>query len=406
MTAALRRAVLIFEPGVDGHPKEWLQHLIRYAAGSRDVQVVLVIAEALRRDLAADLQLSAAENIRLVALRRREQSLCTHGMLPVSAFFRWWVMRRYMASTGADAGHFLGIDHLALPLALGLGIGGKPISGILFRPSCHYADLGPYRPTWRERLRDWRKDILYRLLLRNRCVRRVLTLDPYFPAFAERRYRNGDKVRWLPDPAHPAVNPQAVDRELVDRIPAHRTVLVLFGHLTERKGVLTLLDALRDLEPHVAAAIAIVLAGRVDGAILARVTQKLATLARERPQLWIRLEDRRLSNGELHALVQRSDMVLAPYWRFVGSSGVLLWAARAGKPVLTQDYGLIAKLVRDNQLGVVADTCDPRSIRTSIERAALGDVRHLVDGRKLAHFLSAMTPQRFASEIVSSLLYA
>src|SRR5689334_22236304 len=82
----------------------------------------------------------------------------------------------------------------------------------------------------------------------------------------------------------------------------------------------------------------------------------------EKPGLWFKVEDRRLEHAELEMLVDQTDIVLAPYQRFVGSSGVLLWAAWAARPVLAQDFGLVGRLVRDHHLGAVADSYDSAAL--------------------------------------------
>ena len=133
-----------------------------------------------------------------MALEPREVARCRHRNLAVSGFARWRVMRRYLRRTAADAGHFMGLDHPTLPLALGLGAGGRRVTGILFRPSVHYREFRLIGPGRSERLRDARKAVLYRLMLRNPALAGVLSLDPYFPSYARTRYRGGRKVAALP----------------------------------------------------------------------------------------------------------------------------------------------------------------------------------------------------------------
>src|SRR5262249_24796726 len=108
-----------------------------------------------------------------------------------------------LRTTRAEAGHFLSIDLPALPLALGFGSGGKPVSGILFRTSVHYAALWASPRPLGERLRDLRKSAIYRAMLRRSPVERILALDPYFAAYAQQRYGGGDKVTAIVDPVHP-----------------------------------------------------------------------------------------------------------------------------------------------------------------------------------------------------------
>lgn len=57
----------------------------------------------------------------------------------------------------------------------------------------------------------------------------------------------------------------------------------------------------------------------------------------------IKVVDRFLSDDEIPPLVSGADVILAPYLRHVGSSGLLYWPAAAGKSVITQDFGLIGR---------------------------------------------------------------
>ncbi len=399
------RRILVLEPGSDGHQLEWLLHLIDHAAAHGDgwetlwLVVSPVLADALRQALPAALH----GRIEIVALTPGETRLCAHPKLAVSGFSRWWVMRRYLRRCGAEAGHFLALDHLTLPLALGFGAGGPFMGGILFRPSVHYREIGPYGPSRRERLRDWRKGVLYRLMLRNSALRSVLTLDPHFADYAAHRYPAGHKVGALDDPAHPLVDGGPGECSLASLPPPDRVLFSLFGYLDERKGVLTLLDALARLPAATTRRIAVVLAGRIDPAIRAAAGARRELLSRTRPDLWLHIEDRRLSAAELSALARRSDVILAPYQRFVGSSGVMLWAAQAGKPLLTQDVGLVGRLVRDHGLGLALDVSDPDALAAGIEEMAERGAERFFDAAAARRFVERRTPAAFAERIFASL---
>jgi glycosyltransferase involved in cell wall biosynthesis len=167
-----------------------------------------------------------------------------------------------------------------------------------------------------------------------------------------------------------------------------------------------LLDALRLVPDRIAGRIAVVLAGRIDPAIRADIEGRERALAAERPDLWLRTEDRWIGNGELTRLVGRCDVVLAPYQRFVGSSGVLMWAARAEKPVLTQDYGLIGRLVQDFSLGLAVDASDARTLAFAMTRMVDRGPHTFFDRRAAATFVAERTPERFADAILAGLVHA
>lgn len=397
-----RARLLVLEPDSNGHTREWLGHIIDRAAGQTELEVLwLVLARNLCDCLRDRIAPEDRGRIRLMPLSAGEERACLHRRLVVSGFARWWVMRRYLKTTGATAGHFLALDHLSLPFALGLGAVGRPVGGILFRPSVHYSSLGFRSRSWGEFMRDMRKSLLYRLMLLNRTLAVVLTLDPFFPDYAAEAYRGGHKVLALPDPAFAL--PVAADAGLRGiQPPPERKLLLLFGALSERKGILCLLEALCHVPAATAAGIAVVVAGKVAPEIRPVVRRSLARLRKCQPQLWLHLEDRWLEDTEIAGLVQASDVVLAPYQRFVGSSGVLLWAAQAGVPVLTQDYGLIARLVQEHRLGMVADVTKPRALAAAIARMVAEGPGSSFDPATAESFAAARSPASFAATILAT----
>lgn len=361
----------------------------------------LAVAPELARRLQPVVAACPMPALRVIALSERTLARCNSPRLAVSGFARWWTVRRLARETGADTALFLALDHLSLPLGLQLGAHACRLSGILFRPSVHYGRLGAYAPTLAERIRDLRKEILYRLMLRNGSVASVLSLDPFFPAYAFERYPRGDKVRGLADPFHAASG--TAPRSMPGAEPA-RTHFVLFGELTERKGLLVLLEALAALEPEAASRISVTIAGRMDPSLKPRA-QALAVEATQRaPHLMLRIEDRRLPDAELDSLIGDCDVVLAPYQRFVGSSGVLIWAAAHRKPVVTQNYGLLGHLVHRYRLGHTLDTRDPALLARGLSAIAARPEIATSDPSGTAAFLSGKTPEIFVETLVRGAL--
>jgi len=400
--------LLIFEPDPRGHTPEWVEHIQGTAEASpQSPKITFVVAPALAKaisDRAIRSRRGSSSQVNVLSLSAREQELCHHRFLAISGLARWWIARRYLRRTGANRILFLALDHLSLPLGLGLRMAGSNVSGILFRPSVHYRTFGPYRHGFKERVRDARKNALYRGMLDNPCVNTVFSLDPYFPAYALNRYRSGGKVIALGDPAHPAPHPTVSERRLANTMPNGRCAFVLFGEITERKGILPLLTALALLPEHIAQQAAVTIAGRIDPDLQRKIDDAATHARRAQPSLWLHLENRRLADGEITALVERSDFVLAPYQNFVGSSGVLLWAAQLGKPVISQDYGLVGRLTREHALGIAIDTTDPHVIAHAIVKAVECGAAAHGDIKRMTAFTAAQRSDSFAEILLSAVI--
>lgn len=393
------RHFLVLEPDARGHAEEWLLHILRLVRDeSPDVRVTFAVPDSLALRLAAEARGHA--NLDILPLDETETARCLQSNLALAAFARWQVMRRCMDRTGADEALFMCIDGLSLPFALGLGLGeGRRASGILFRPSVHYGAFARTEATLGERIRDWRKHVLYPLMLKNPAVATVHSLDPYFPEYARARYVGGAKVVELPDPIADTREPYG-ERLRVPRAPRDRVAFLLFGELTQRKGILQLLEACARLDAGMTKKIAILLAGRVDPSLESKVDALVRAARSAQPDLWIEVDNRRLSFAELTAAVDACDVVLAPYQRFVGSSGVLIWAARALRPVITQRYALLGRLVRDFRLGLDIDTTSPDAIAEGIEHAIRLGAKTLMDPHRARLFLAGRDARAFAQRLL------
>ena len=99
-----------------------------------------------------------------------------------------------------------------------------------------------------------------------------------------------------------------------------------------------------------------------------------------------------------------ADVVLALYQHHVGTSGVLLWAAAAGKTVLASDYGLLGELVRRHQLGCVVDSTQPAAIAKGLAALLTGEPSRLIDRAKATRFVQENRVERFVETICANLV--
>jgi glycosyltransferase involved in cell wall biosynthesis len=123
----------------------------------------------------------------------------------------------------------------------------------------------------------------------------------------------------------------------------------------------------------------------------------------EYPDLWIESNNRYFFNNEIIYLLDICDTVVIPYHKFTGSSGVLLWSAGAGVPVITQDYGLIGHWVKTKNLGLVTDTTKPDKLANAIFKMVNGEKLNFDKG-KIKEFAKSHNPEIFAETIMKSFI--
>ncbi|WP_420455194.1 glycosyltransferase [Rubrivirga sp.] len=348
--AAPRPDVLVVSPYAGGHHAEYLRWIARGLA-ERGARVAVAAHPALFPDEPLD-----ADRVRLMGLDRIEAA----GSLWAAGRATGGVVREAVEAARAPRVFLPYLDHAQLALALGMRFRFPVrLSGVLLRATPHERPASPA-----DRVRQGRKRALLRLAARNPHLGAVLALDP--DAVGPLR-RLGLDARFLPDPVVPPSPSRSAGevREALGVEPGRR-LLLLFGSLEERKGVLATLGALGPVPAAAARRLAVVVVGRADPAIRERLEAAVAEARRTGAQ--VLYHERFVPDAELDDLVTAADVVLAPYLGHVGSSGAVLRAAAAGTPVLATDAGMVGREVRCHRLGPTVDAADRGALAAALAR--------------------------------------
>ena len=373
--------VLIVAPTAGGHHAEYLRWITRGLAG-RDLEVAVAAHPALL-DLEDDVLNGAAGFALEVGHLEDAGSLWEVGRATAA------LIRDVVEKTQARRVFVPYLDHAQLGLATGLRFGFETrISGILLRAAAE-----PDRS-----LRGVRKAVLLRLAARNPHLETVLALDP--DAVAPLR-RAGLEAAWLPDPVEPPRPSRPADEVRADLgLEAGRRMLLLFGSLEERKGVFETLAALEAVPAEAARRLAVVVAGTAYDALRPRLDAALESARRTEAQVVFR--EGFVSDGDLDAMVCAADAVLALYRGHVGSSGVVLRAAAAGRPLIATDEGMIGREVRAHRLGQTVDVSDRVAVAAALGRATTEPgAGFVLEGARA--YAQAHSVGRFVDTIVGAL---
>jgi glycosyltransferase involved in cell wall biosynthesis len=391
--------VMIFEPNTGGHHAEFTCHLMRYWLDNvRDGRLLAAVAPGL---LEQQPQMSAG-----VVLPPRTDRAELEAPLPGSQSSLWFkgrINRKLL--TEAIERHrpkhvlVMYLDHAQLALASGLRFQFPvSISGILFHPTLHYRGDGSINP--KSFLQGLRKRLVLRSIARNPHLSTVFTLDP--TAVPSLRALGLDAVA-LPDPVAQdgfKCGTSQQMREHFDLAP-DRTTLLLFGSLTARKGVTQALEALALLGPEEARQVALLMAGPLDPALHPLVEALVSKVRACGVQ--VAHHNAYIENYAVQSFMGAAHLILVPYQRHFGSSAVLIRAALAGRPVVSQEYGLMGANVRTHCLGQAVDTGRPKEIAGAISRF-LRDPRVGFDPEVARDFARANTPELFCRTIIDRLV--
>lgn len=346
--------------------------------------------------------LKVLEDIETRVLTAEESArLRTRGALSRGRH-RWNFLRQLVSTHGELRHIFLGyLDIVQLQLAAGLRLPRKVgISGIFFRTRSRSIYGMPSIADPKGIAAHIRRQMTYHGILRNRCVRTVFCLDEYFVD----EHRSGfghEKLRYLPDPMLIVKEslPMEFQTSENDGSPGKLKYL-FFGAVTERKGILQFLAALKNVPIPVEVAIV----GKIDPTISAQVVKAVAEV-KSAGIVTVQILDEFVSDASLSHYVERCDCIVAPYQDFVGSSGVLLWAAAFGKPVITQNSGLLGRMTTDNGMGIAIDARDPAEIARAMQtmHAQYNQLRSKAAlGNQLLR--SKHDPAKFAQNVVETLV--
>lgn len=398
--------LLIFEPEVAGHHPSYLRHLLQYWP-TADTHLTFVVSPAFAQRHPAVIQTPSQAKVTWQPMTAQEWIWYEQSKRSVvrRAWVEWRLYGRYAKAMGVDQGLIMYVDRFQLPLALGLFLPCKT-SGIFFRPKLHYATLSAHRPTRREQTQAWREQGFWRRALRHRQLKTLFTLDPL--AVTPLRGLGGRaNIVHLPDPVamHPPDQAAVTQLQQALGLAPTRKTFLLFGALDQCKGIYPLLTALRQLSLAQQAQLTLLVVGSMADTERAALLAALAEFQCH-SAVQLVLQDHFIPDEAIPHYFALADVVLALYQHHVGSSGVLLWAAAAGKAVFASDYGLLGEQVRQQQLGCVVDSTQPAAIAKGLAALLTGEPSQMIDRAKATRFVQENRVECFVETICANLLPA
>ncbi|MBV5329565.1 MAG: glycosyltransferase family 4 protein [Chlorobium sp.] len=280
---------------------------------------------------------------------------------------------------------------------LGSPFGNVPFVVLYMAPTHHRKPMG-LGPAGRQ---DWLYDRLFRRFLRINTLRKVLVIDEVFFEFCQMNYGGfAEKVQYVPDFGELRGQGSREQCRVSLGIPNEAQVLLVYGSLTQRKGIVQLLEALSN--PAVPHELVVLLAGKASEDMKALFESPAVKRLRENKRLILRISFH--DDADEYRVFKASNFVWLGYVSgFYGSSGVLYQAVSVGLPLVAMEQGLIGRMVKKHQLGVTVDPNSSKSVLNGlIETLQL--MRHGWSAEEERKFAASHNSQRH-TEMVHSALF-
>jgi glycosyltransferase involved in cell wall biosynthesis len=359
---AARGWVAIIEPNFDGHRWRYAEWIANACVEAGERCVIVTDRHYASHPLAQRIASNAADDLRIAPVELNAPK--AGWFLNRSVYVRFHALfRAAYEAVSRDYPLRLVVvpyaDYFFYTLgALGSPFGSTDWIGLVMGTTFHHSQIGirtPPRP-----FVDQAKRLLFARSMHARGLRTLLTIDPTLPDwFARlRASRDAAPLEYVADPFPdtPAEDPQQARARL--RLDPRERYLLVYGAISDRKGIRELVLALEDRQD----APTLVIAGEQDSGIRAFLDAHLPRLAHAPVVL-----DRFISEDDERTLFSACDAVWLGYRRHYGMSGVLVQAYRFGKPVIATADGLIGWFCRDGDLGPLLDDLTPASIADALD---------------------------------------
>jgi len=396
--------VLCYDPYWTGHHYDYIQHVASLGPSCIDNvgRLSFLVHDSIAEKLFSDKEINH-EAISIIPLSAAMGSQFNPSMSLWSSFQQLKLVNKISKKIAANHVVFL---YLPDPLQLALSVAprwlfGVRYSAIMFNP---WAGFGKGNIAHYYR---WRRHIQRILLTARRNVKNIAIVgDLEAPELLNVRHKT-QVFSYIPDPTRIPEISRDVDVQesmLEENISREKRVrLLLFGSLTKRKGLYTVIEALASMSLGELSKIHVTLAGRVPATEIKEVCRRCSMI---KALDWnsIDMEFEFVSRDRMSELFNDADYILLPYERTEASSGVLGYAAAYCRPVIAGGGGQVGNLVTQFKLGMSMPLLDSKSLAYTLGLLGAEQIAVTYDRDLRLQFLETRSPSNFVRGILEPIM--
>lgn len=337
---------IVFTIRETGHNLEYLHHIYEVCANKPDNDYVFLIPNKAQESMGL-FSWEKASNISFDYIPDDFQNKCIHANIIIAAWYMSLYLRKKVLEHHAQ--HLFVISLISL-LPFGGFIIPAQISGIIY---------SIYLYKWKKStlLRKSCDVLKFLLLSRTPSFNNVFILnDKYSARYLNRIYRT-NKFKFIPDPYIPINNENVWDWRERYNIPKDCFLFAHFGSISKRKGTLDVLKSISMLPDSLRSKFYFVIAGRV----FPDFVDEFNSNTKELDSNVIIIKEF-CSFDFIANLCRCCNAILLPYLESEQSSGLLGYASQFHVPVIGPSSGLIGKLIKRYNLGILCQEGNPEDL--------------------------------------------
>ena len=363
------RNILIYDLEIEGHHAEYINNIIDHIC-KQDIQDNFYFATKFDfQRTHSDLyhKLIRRENITFIPITQEQFDYAYEPYLSIKRSIREYFLVKKISKDVKPKSVILlhlNVFQTSISSFANFTRSVSSISGIYFHPF--------YRmeiSNLKDRLNYFRRYIQLKLLLSCSKIDSIFILNDQKTVDGLNKIYETKRFKLLLDPI---VSYNEVDLKQSNQIRRKykinddSKVFIFLGHLSERKGILSTLDAFLQLEEEFAKQASLLILGIPDEQIRDLIELRVDQLKNSH-LCKIVYQPRFLSKSDMIHYFLESDIVLMPYLKSVGSSGIMGHAAQAQKILIGPNFGLLGELIESYNLGLSTDTRDITKLLETIE---------------------------------------
>jgi glycosyltransferase involved in cell wall biosynthesis len=372
--------ILIFEPDASGHHPGYLYHLIiNFLQNDYSFKLIVLVSPDFYIKHPQILQKTISPRIQWMKFSESE---FTEWKKPKTVFKRsileWDLFCQYAKTNHAILGFFMYIDYLQLAV-LTQPAPPCPISGILFRPTL----VNYPAKSLKERLNYWRKNLTLKYFVKNKNLDSLFNLDPFATDYIVENWQT-NKVKFLPDPVqvYPTTKTKAEVKKSLG-IDDAKKVFLIFGFLDSRKGIADIMEAIGNISREKSRIGCLLIVGPWEENERKLFDIQLPKIL-QTTDFQIVVKDSFVKDEDIQQFFKVADYALALYHKHFGMSAIMVRAAAAQKPLIANNFGLMGKIVVENELGIIVESDLIEKLHLLLENEIeIGDKEKMLDFAEL-----------------------